>query len=348
MKQASPGAHLWYTRCPIPTAFSLALHGGELERRLAPIGLHIESLRHSPDPAVRLSHFTHSLPGQTRHGGHIPPLWSRSEGRDIRLIGLSWANEGQFVLVDRDSDLESLSALKGRRLAVPRRARLPVDFWRATVLRGYENALATVNLSLSDVELVEIEVDQDPFPQHRARSTEAPPGVPYQTLTSQTAEGRALVRREVDAIFSPAHYGVALKSVIGARVLADLSQLPDRFAKLNNFTLLAFTIDGAFLDRNPDAVTQLLRSAVEAAGRARENPAEAARTVAAESGNAVDLVEDIFGEDFAADLTPRLDDEIIEALTRQGRFLHAHGFIRREVPIEEWIERGPLEAALKG
>lgn len=329
-------ATLWYTRCPIPTALSVALHTGGLD------GLRVASLRHSPDPAVRLSHFTHTVPGQIRHGGHIPPLWARSTGRDVRLIGLSRANERQFLLVDRDSPLREVAELRGRRLALPVRPRLPVDFWRATVLRGYANALAGAGLTLDDVTLVEIAVDRDPAP---ARSSTLGGGVAHQTLTSQTEEARALLRGEVDAIFSPGHYGVALRHMTGARVLTDLAERADPLEKLNNFTLLAFTVEGGFLDRQPEAVTALLRASLAAAARAKADPAAAAAIVAAESGNPVDLVEEIFGADFADDLAPRLDDDLIEALERQGHFLSRHGVLPRDVPVEEWIDRAPLAAA---
>ncbi|MGH2343165.1 ABC transporter substrate-binding protein [Segnochrobactraceae bacterium EtOH-i3] len=338
---------IWYTRCPLPTAFSVAVHTGRLAGPLAGHGVEVHSIRHSPSAAVRLSHFTHTLPGQMRHGGHIPPLWSRAEGRDVRLIGLSWTDEAQFVLALPDSGITTLADLKGRRLAVPRRPHYPIDFWRATVLRGWETALALAGLSLDDVTLVDIELDQRPFAETAVGAAPvSPPGTAAMTLSSQRDEAKALIRGEVDALFSPGHYGVALKAFLGATVVADLTRrLPDPRTRLNNPTLLAFTVEGAFLERRPEAVAEVLAGVLEASAWARSHRAETARIVAAESGNAEELIEEIFGPAFADDLAPSLDADRLEALARQGAFLARTGFLPREVPADEWADPRPLEAA---
>ncbi|CAN5778024.1 ABC transporter substrate-binding protein [soil metagenome] len=337
---------LWYTRCPLPTAFSVAVHTGLLASHLAPLGVAVASLRHSEDPKVRLSHFTHTWPGMMRQGGHIPPLWSRAEGRDVRLIGLSWTREAQLVLALPESRIDSVAALKGKRLAVPRRRNFPIDFWRATVLKGFSDALATADLSLADVTLVDIEVDTIPFTERNSSTaTISPPGTAYQTLSSQRAESRALLDGRVDAIFSPGHYGVALRAFIGANTVIDLTQSVGKFRCVNNPSLLAFTVDGRFLDRHPQAVAAALEASLRAAEHARSHPLDVARIVAAESGNAEELVGEIFGSDFAADLAPKLSDDLIEALTLQNHFLQRQGFIPRTVPIEEWIAREPLQQA---
>ncbi|WP_165498290.1 ABC transporter substrate-binding protein [Siculibacillus lacustris] len=339
---------VWYTRCPLPTAFSVAVHTGRLAEPLARHGVAVHSIRHSPSAAVRLSHFTHTLPGQMRHGGHIPPLWSRSEGRDVRLLGLSWTDEAQLVLTLPESGIVGLADLRGRRLAVPRRPHYPIDFWRATVVRGWETALALVGLRLADVTLVDIDLDQRPFAETTVGTAPvSPPGTAVMTLSSQRDEAKALIRGEVDAVFSPGHYGVALKAFLGAHVVADLARdLPDPRDRLNNPTLLALTVEGAFLDRRPDAVTEVLVGVLRASAWARSHRAETARIVAAESGNAEELVEEIFGVGFADDLAPSLDDDRLEALARQGAFLAHHGFIPRQVAAAEWVEPSPLRRAL--
>jgi ABC-type nitrate/sulfonate/bicarbonate transport system substrate-binding protein len=338
---------LWYTRCPLPTAFSVAIHAGLLESHVTGAGGAVQSLRHSDDQKVRLSHFTHTYPGMIRQGGHIPPLWSRAEGKNIKLIGLSWTNEAQLVLTLPDSDIQAVSDLKGKRLAVPVRKNFPIDFWRATVLKGFSNVLATAGLSLADVELVEINIDDQPFVRQFGRADSvAPPGTAYQTLSSQRLEGRALLLKQVDAIFSPGHYGVALSAFLGAKVLFDLSALPVRLDKLNNSTLLAFTVDADFLDRHPETVLAALRASVDGARYAKNHTREAGRIVAAESGNAEELIPVIFGDDFAADLTPGFSDELLEALERQNHFLFKQGFLPRQVPVNEWIAPELLKQAV--
>lgn len=337
---------LWYTRCPLPTAFSIAVHTGLLAENLAAVGVQAQSLRHSADPVVRLSHFTHTWPGMMRQGGHIPPLWSRSQGRDVRLIGLSWTNEAQLVLTLPGSGIETVAQLRGRRLTVPKRPNFPIDFWRATVLKGYCDALKIAGLTLDDVELVDIQIPTAPFQETGVRRQGiSPPSTAHQTLSSQSQEAAALVRGEVDVVFSPGHYGVALRAFLGAKTVIDVTQALDPLSRVNNPSLLAFTVDGRFLEEHPQAVAAALAGSLKAAARAKENPREAARIVAAESGNAEELVEEIFGADFAEDLAPKLTEDLLEALDRQNDFLFRHNFIPRKVPAAEWLESAPLGQA---
>ncbi len=336
---------LWFTRCPLPTAFSIAVHTGRLHAAAAARGIRLHSLRASASETIRRAHFTQSHPGTIRQGGHIPPLWSRAEGRDVRLVGLSWTDEGQYVLVDPSSGIETVADLKGRRLAVPLRPGLPVDFWRATVLRGFAGVLGLAGLTLADVTLVPLDADSAVFraPPPGIGEIE-PPGAAEQTLTSMQAEARALVRGEVDAIFAPAHYGAALRRVTGARVLEDLSRLP-RGERLNNPTLLALTVEGSALEADREGLAHVLAAVLEAGRWAGANRREAARIVAAESGNAESLVEEIFGPRFADDLDISLDADRLGALQRQNRFLLEHGFVARLVPAEEWSEPALLARA---
>lgn len=340
---------LFYTRCPLPTALSLAFHGIADDGRESATarGYQLASLKASPDPAVRLSHFTHEVAGQIRHGGNAPPIWARATGRDVRLLGLSWSREGQLILIAPDSALADLRQLKGKRLGLPKRPRLPIDHWRSSVLRGYEQSLEQVGLGLCDVTLVDILIDQDPAPQRTGAATALAAGAAHQTLSSQSVEARALLRGEVDAIFSPAHYGAALRRVIGAKVLYDLSQLDDPLQRLNNFSLLALTVEGGFLDRHPDLVVDVLSDTLRAAAQGAAHPEKVARIVGAESGNAEELIPEIFAPDFAVDLAPRLDDLALEGLALQTDFLHRHGFIPRRVDPAEWVEPTPLADALQ-
>lgn len=69
-------SELWYTRCPVPTASSLAISQGWLDDEFATDGITVASLRSSPDSAVRESHFNHSQGDSFRQAGT-----SRRSGR---------------------------------------------------------------------------------------------------------------------------------------------------------------------------------------------------------------------------------------------------------------------------
>ena len=341
---------IWYTNCPLPAALSIAVHSGLLAAKLAPLGINVHSLRQSASNTDRLSHFRHTVAGQIRHGGHIPPLWSRAEGRDVRLLGLSWTRESQLVLTLPGSGIASIQELAGRRLAVPVRSALPIDFWRAAVLKGWCAVLRFAGLSASDVHFVEIPVATShrlsAHPQNGEAET-LPAGNARWTFGAHREEALALLRDEVDAVFSPGHYGVPLQAFLGLRSIFDLTEAADRHTHLNNATLLAITMDGGFLDARPQAAVEVLVSLFEAAGWARNNHREARRILAADTGNPEEFVDEIFGADFADRLRPTLSGEALAALSAQNRFLFENGFIPRIVPAEEWLVREPLEEALR-
>lgn len=341
---------IWSTNCPLPNALAIAVHTGQLARALEPLGVKMNLLRQEASAEVRLSHFRHTVRGQIRHGGHIPPLWSRAEGRDVRLLGLSWTRESQWILVSGDAPFEGLAELRGKRLAVPVRADLPIDFWQATTLKAWTAALRLVGLTPADAILVPIAVPViEPRVTSATRIDEEgrflTRGVAEWTLSAQRREAFALLNGEVDAIFSPAHYGATLRRFLGARILGDLSSYNDRDTWLNNATLLALTVDGVFFDRNREAVDAVVASLHDGARWAAQNRGEAARIFAAETGNAEELIDEIFGASFAESLFPTLSSEALNALEAQNRFLYDRGFVQRIVPPEEWVEAGPLERA---
>src|ERR1700733_487729 len=121
---------LWYTRCPVPTASSIAISQGWLDDEFARDGITVSSLRASADSDVRESHFDHTKAASFRQGGNIPPIWTRSRGSDVRLIGLSWAEQYQAILTRADTGIDGPEDLAGRRLALPRRGNDQIDFWR--------------------------------------------------------------------------------------------------------------------------------------------------------------------------------------------------------------------------
>ena len=340
---------IWSTSCPLPNALAIAVHTGQLANALSPLGVHLNLLRQESSAEVRLSHFRHTVRGQVRHGGHIPPLWSRAEGRDVRLLGLSWTRESQWILVREDSPIQVLDDLRGKRLAVPVRADLPIDFWQAATLKAWTAALKLSGLKISDAVLVPIAV---PAVEPRVTSSKQiddteflTQGVAEWTLSAQRREAFALLNGEVDAIFSPAHYGATLRRFLGARILADLTSSKEQDIWLNNATLLALTVDGVFFEKNREAVDALVASLRDAAQWAKQNRTEAARIFAAETGNPEELIEEIFGAEFEQSLDLTLSSEALLALESQNRFLHERGFVPRIVPPEEWVESGPLERA---
>ncbi len=114
---------------------------------------------------------------------------------------------------------------------------------------------------------------------------------------------------------------------------------------LNNPTLLAFTVEGALLDRRPEIVTAIVRATLEAAELAKVRRREALRVIAGETALPEELVEVAYGEVITDRLTPELSDSFLDRLDRQTDFLLKNGFIARRVPHAEWVEPRPLQEA---
>jgi ABC-type nitrate/sulfonate/bicarbonate transport system substrate-binding protein len=337
-------SNLWYTRCPVPTASSLAIAQGWLDDEFAPDEIAVASLRSSSDRAVRESHFDHTQADSFRQGGNIPPIWTRSRGSDVRLIGLSWAEQYQAIVTQRGSGLLGPDQLKGRKLALARRENDQIDFWHATALRGFDSTLRKAGLTLDDVELVDLPV-AEPYLPDDAQSRSGSLFGAYTNRRLQSAEVLALIRGEVDAIYVAGGRGPDLHALLDVDVVFDIQAQDDPAVKINNITPAALTVSGALLDDRPDLVARYLGATLRAARWAREHAVETRRIIAHEVGIAEDFVLPGYPRDIHAHLEPTLDEPLVAAIESQQAFLLEHGYIRDGVDVREWIDPAPLAAA---
>jgi ABC-type nitrate/sulfonate/bicarbonate transport system substrate-binding protein len=339
-------SELWYTRCPVPTASSIAISQGWLEDEFAPDGIAVASLRASTDSAVRESHFDHTQANSFRQGGNIPPIWTRSRGNDLRLIGLSWVPEFQAIVALPESGLEGPDSLRGKRIAVPRRLNDQIDFWRANVLHGLEHALAAAGLDFEDVELVDLPIEAS-FLRDSSSSTRGSLFGAASSREHESAEVLALIRGEVDAMYVKGGRGPNLQALADVRVVYDIAAAKDPKDQVGNIQPATLTVSGALLDTNPDLVARYLAATIRAARWARDNRRETAQILAHEIGVAEEFIEPAYTSEIANRLEPSLDGELIDAIDAQKRFLLRHGFIERDFDVEEWVAVEPLREALK-
>jgi ABC-type nitrate/sulfonate/bicarbonate transport system substrate-binding protein len=340
-----PKDTLWYTRCPVPTAWSLAVHLGWLDEEFEAEGIAFSSLLNSDDRRVRESHFDHTLPDSFRHGGNTPPLWARSVGNDVRLIGLSWTDQPQLLLALPESGIRSPKDLKGKRLSLPRRKNDTIDFWRAQALQFYDTALASAGLTLADVELVDLPIERRFIDGASEPSKDGSLWNASINKASQREEISALVRRQVDVIASGGPRALENQALLGAHVVYDLLQTPTRLGRTSNSFPYTLTVSGTLLEERPDLVVRTLIRVLDAAEWAKTHRSEVVRITARELGVAEEFVEQGL-PDLADQLDVNLSVENIQALRRRKEFLLEHGFLPNHFDLDQWIAPEPLQQAL--
>ncbi|MFE2090846.1 ABC transporter substrate-binding protein [Streptomyces sp. NPDC059460] len=315
---------LWFTRCPVPTATGIAADRQWLADEFTPDGITVRSLQDAAPDADRAAHFTHALPGLFREGGNVPALWARSRGERTRLIGLTWIEERQTVLVAPGSGIRGADALRGLRLAVPRHS-IAIDFWRAMALRGFEGALASAGHTLDDATFVDVPADE-----HDGQ---------------WAAELAALRRGDVDAVYVKGALAVEAARRAGAEVAVELDELPDRRFRINNGTPRPITVHQQLLDDHPDLVDRFLAVLLRAADWATGQPDEVARILGAETGAGAAGVAGAYRPGTHLTLHPDLSDQRLALLAEQEAGLRAHGFLPEPVDVTAWADPEPLRRA---
>lgn len=336
---------LWYTRCPLPAASSVAIDHGFLARRFEGTGIEVRSVQSTSDDAVRRAHFDHGARRLFRQGGNIPPIWSRSRGADTCIVGIAATREYQAIVARPGSRVREPADLRGARLALPRRRGEAIDYWRAMCLRGYESALALAGLTLADAQLVELDVGESYIDAPDGRSPSTPLWGPASRARRQQAEVFAFVRGEVDALYTSGALGLQTKALLGAHEVVEFGLAGAAAAGTNNQVPNVLTVDGELARERPEVVARYIAALHEAAGWSRDHPDEAMRSFAREIGCPEEWLPPAYGDRLMESLRLTLDREAVAAVADQARFLRRHGFIESDVDIEAWIEREPLRLA---
>ena len=339
---------IWYTVCPVPSAISIAVGKGDLQAAFAGSSAKLNSIRTHADRKIREAHYDQTQTNLFREGGNIPPLWSRSEGRDLKVVGLTWVDHYSAVISLPDSKIKTAADLKGKRLGIIKRPNDQIDHARATQLKAYLTALKHGGVRRDDVNFVDIVIEK-PQVELQPDSSELSSSA-FSVSKLRGVDGfflRALLQGHVDAI----HVGasrVGLKDLLDGHVVFDAGNPAlDPLDRVSNSTPTAFTVKTELLQSNPDIVTAYVAQNLRTARWARENPAEARRYIARDTAATEEEVALGYSPHVAEQLEPSLDDRIVGYLEHQKNFLLAEGFLKKDFAISDFIARGPLAEARK-
>lgn len=339
---------LWYTRCPAPTAASIAIRQGWLAEEFAADGIMVRSLASAKDPAVHQSHYNHSQANSFRFGGYVPPLVTASRGADVKIIGMSWSDRAAAILTLPNSPINRPEDLRGKRWSLPRRTSDSIDWWRALVLAGYRHALHLAGLTFDDIELVEINVDRA-YMEDASQGKDA--GKSLWGARSQFAVQReeisALLRDEVDVIYSDAAMGELVGAFLGLKPVLDLAAPEDGGDVVHGHPLL-LTVSGTLLQERPDLVSRWVSRLLEAQHWASDNMDAARRIIANDTGLPEEFVTKAYSPRIFEQLDVSLTPERLALLKAKHDQLLESGFLDRAVNLAALVDHTPLRLATSG
>ncbi|GLK44900.1 MULTISPECIES: ABC transporter substrate-binding protein [Novosphingobium] len=323
-----------FTRCPVPTASGIAHSLGWLGEEFGRDGLRVEALQDKPR-AMRAHHNEHDLPGLFREGGNIPALATKAKGAPTRVIGLTWIDEWQAVLVRPETGPIAPAQLGGLRVALPAwRETRGSSIARGMSLAGIKGALGIAGLTLEDVTFVDVALA--PASEDSAFN-----------LDNMWSGIEALAAGTVDAVYVKGASAVDAAKRAGVVVGIDLDGYPSRHTRVNNGTPRPITVSQDLLDDHFDLVVRFLEQTLRAADWAVHNLPAVRAILQTETHAGAAGVEAAYRNNFHRSLHPDLSDERIALLRRQANFLWLHGFLEHDVDVDAWIDPRPLAAAIE-
>ena len=335
---------IYYARCPVPTASGIALHRGMFEQQFAGSDVSVVNIGES-GAANANAHFTHDLDNFIREGGCTPPIWARSRGARTRLLGITFMREPLGVYVRTDDDIEAVTDLAGRRLALPVWPRLVFNFWRVAAHKGFLSALDDHGMQASDVNFIDVTEDQDP---HRRLNLAVGEATGNDDKSEYDDQLQALLSGDVDAIFAKgAESTILVRQSRGKiRLLYDVNQSSDVRHQVNNSTPRLLTCSEELLDDHARDVEAYLTAIVHAARWAEDDPQELRTFVASECGIRVSDIDLYFPDGYSKEFLPVLSDEFIGLSNVMKEFMLEQRYIENDFSIDDWALSAPMANAL--
>ncbi len=326
---------IWFTRCPVPTATGLAYQLGWLQDEFASDGISVATIQDAPKTLAR-HHYDHEISSLIREGGSLLALAAKAQGARTKLIGLTWIDEWQVVLVRPGSGISKPADLKGLRVALPAYVdrEIPAHIRGSSIargmsLQGIKGALAHDGLTLDDVSFVEVGSGQG-----------------ANTGLGNLWEGlEHLARGEVDAVYVKGASAADAAKCYGAVVGIDLDNFTDRKYRVNNGTPRPITVHEEFIENHFDLLVRFLGQTLRAADWAASDLQGVHTILKNETRSGDEGVAIAYRNGFHQSLQPTLSTELLDLFKIQKNFTWLHGVLDHDFDLDAWIDPRPLAAA---
>lgn len=323
-----------YTICPVGNASYIAANKGWLKEGLA---------RHGVTPVLLQSlsskwwktHFDYKNDLLFREGGNIPPIWAKSNGAELVLIGWTVLRQKQYILTLADAPIDCIEQLRGRRLCIPTHPDSLIDFHKASAQHGFETALAARGVSLSAVDFVEVPDRGDYYHDDEERKR-----------CFGWKEIAALDTGEVDAIFIKNTLVHQVLATGRYKVLFALNADPRLLAPVNNEYPNILTVSRRVAEEAPEVVIEFIKQHLRAAEWAKTHRSETLELFGKQMFGTPGDVAESHKFDFHRHLATGFSQEGLFALEAQKRFLFDHGYLKRDFALEKWADDRFYKAAL--
>jgi 2'-hydroxybiphenyl-2-sulfinate desulfinase len=324
-------SEILYSICPVGNSSYLAANGGFLQKGLDRYGVKATSLKTLP-PEKRHIHYTYEDNAFFREGGNIPPIWAKSRGAEPILIGLTFVEQRTYILARLDSPIDRLEELRGKRAAISVYPKTLVDWYAATVRRGFKSALEARGLTLSEVTFVEVDETEEREKQ-------------WGGLDLAVSAIRALDAGEVDAIYVDLAPAQRLLNTGKYKVLYNLHANTDVVPPIHNVYPDILTVSRKLAEDAPEIVVEYIKQTLLAAEWAKSHLKEAAGLLAKQLDATVGETVNIYPSGFNQRLELTLDEKGLWALESQKRFLLDNGYIEKDFDLGAWMDDSFLKAA---
>jgi hypothetical protein len=175
-----------------------------------------------------------------RQQSAVAAITARTRGAATRLVGLSWLDDFQALIVRRKSGPRRRGDLCERRIGLPA-GRLESGAPRVDALRGATAVLKSEGLYYHEVDWVDL-----------------PPRDELMLPSAYATEIAALQDGWVDAVYVRGPAGLEAARAANVRVLVDISAHRDPWVKLHTALLRAVTVTETLLREHPEVRVQEL------------------------------------------------------------------------------------------